>query len=203
MRLSRVVVLLFLGSTSWTQSGPVRGHGTPPCAVTEDSIFQDARICGKSREGSLSRTDLTVAGFTIGGSTLEDVAKRFPGSHQFRLTKEMEASTGICVENEQGGAVAFSSSDLVEPKVLDSIFMARAETFEKQGVKCLKAASLPADRSTKSGIRTGIAKERVLALLHIPESKGDGFQVDYTSSPEKALWLTEKSRPKDGKDGSP
>jgi hypothetical protein len=84
-----VVVLLFLCSKSWTQSRPVRGHGTPPCAVTEDSIFKDARICGKSREGSLSRTDLTVAGFTIGGSTLEDVAKLFPGSHQFRLTKEM------------------------------------------------------------------------------------------------------------------
>jgi hypothetical protein len=192
IKLFPVLAIAFLCVASGAQD-------TPSCTVAEGSIFKEARICGKGREGSLSRSDLTVAGFAIGESTLEDVAKRFPGSQQFRLTKKQEASTGICLKNDQSDAVVFSSSDLAEPRVLDSIFIARAETFEKQGAKCLKAASLPGGTSTESGIRPGIEKERVLALLHIPESKGDGFKVDYTTSPEKALWLKEKSWPKDGK----
>jgi hypothetical protein len=71
--------------------------------------------------------------------------------------------------------------------------------FAGQGTKCLKVAILPGGTSAKSGFRPGIEKERVLARHHIPESKGNDFQVDYTTSHEKALWLSEKSRPKDGK----
>jgi hypothetical protein len=63
----------------------------------------------------------------------------------------------------------------------------------------VRAANLPTAISTKNGIRLGLEKERVLALLQIPESKGTAFQVDYTTSPEKVLWLTDKSRPKDAK----
>lgn len=81
---------------------------------------------------------------------------------------------------------------------MDSIFMARAETFEKQGAECLKVTSLPGGASTESGIRLGIEKGRVLALLRIPKSKRAKFQVDYTTSPEKAPWVTEKSKPKGG-----
>jgi hypothetical protein len=170
---------------------------TPPCTVSEGSIFHEARVCGKSREGSLRKSDLTVVGFSIGDSTLEDVAKRFPGSHQFRLSKAMEAGTGICVQNERGEAVVFSSGDLAEPKILDSIYMARAETFERQGAKCLKITSFPNGASTESGIRLGMEKGRVLALLRIPKSTQAKFEVDYTTSPGKAPWVTEKSKPKD------
>jgi len=192
-----VIGLVFLCSISGAQSTPTRSQATPPCTVTEDSIFNEARICAKSRDGSLRKADLTVAGFVIGQSTLEDVGRGFPGSHQFRLTKEREASTGICVRNKSGDAVVFSSGDLAEP--VDSIFIARAETFEKQGAKCPKVATLPGGASTKSGIRLGVEKERILALLHIHQSHEPSFAVDYTTSPEKALWLTEKSKPKDGK----
>lgn len=100
-KLFAVVVLMFLCTLSSAQA-------TPACTVSEDSIFREARICGKSHEGSLRKSDLTVAGFDIGGSTLEDVAKRFPGSHHFRLSKAMEAGTGICVQNQRGEAVVFS-----------------------------------------------------------------------------------------------
>jgi hypothetical protein len=199
IKLSPVLVLVFLCPISWAQSTPTRNQATPPCTVTEDSIFKEARICAKSRDGSLSKADLTVAGFAIGESTLEDVGRRFPGTHQSGLTKDREASTGICVRTKSGDAVVFSSGDLAEPKVVDSIFMARAETFEKQGAKCLDVATLPGGASTKSGIRLGMEKERILALLHIHQSRGAGFAVNYTTSPEKALWLKEKSKPKDGK----
>jgi hypothetical protein len=111
----------------------------------------------------------------------------------------MEAGTGICIQNERGEAVVFSSGDLAEPKVLDSIYMARAETFEKQGGKCLKVASFAGGFSTESGIRLGMEKSRVLALLRIPKSTRAKFEVDYTTSPDKASWVTEKSKPKDGK----
>lgn len=187
-RLLVAVALTFLCTLAYAQA-------TPPCTVSEKSIFREARICGKSLEGSMRKSDLTVAGFSIGGSTLEDVAKRFPGSHQFRLSKAMEAGTGICVQNEQGEAIVFSSGDLAESKILDSIYMARAETFEKQGAKCLKAASFSGGASTESGIRLGMEKGRVLALLRIPKSESAKFQVDYTTAPDKAPWVTEKSRP--------
>jgi hypothetical protein len=198
IKLVPTLVLALLCPISGAQ-GTARSKFTPPCTVTEDSIFKEARICGKSREGSLRKSDLTVAGFAIGESTLEDVARRFPGSQLFKLTKEMEASTGLCVKSKRGDAVVFSSSDLVEPKFVDSIFMARAKTFEDQGAKCVDVSSLEGGASTKSGIRLGMQRERLLALLHIPQSKRAAFAVDYTTSPEKALWLTDNSKPKDGK----
>lgn len=198
-RVFFVLTLVFLCTLSGAQSTLGRAQEAPPCAATEESIFKDVRICGKSHEGSLTKADVTVAGFVIGGSTLEEVAKRFPDNHQFRLTKEIEASTGICVKNEQGEAVVFSSADLAAPRVIDSIFIANADTFEKQDAKCVGAANLPAAISTESGIRLGLEKERVLALLQIPESKGTAFQVDYTALPEKALWLADKSKPKNTK----
>jgi len=192
-KLLAAVLLVFLCALANAQA-------TPPCTVSEDSIFHEVRICGKSSEGSLRKSDLTVGGFAIGGSTLEDVAKRFPGSHQFRLSKAMESGTGVCVQNERGDAVVFSSGDLAEPKILDSIYMARAETFEKQGAKCLKVASFPG-ASTESGIRLGMEKGKLLALLRIPKSAQAKFEVDYTTSPDKAPWVTEKSKPKEGQEG--
>jgi len=194
MRLFPVITLVLL----WTHAN---AQAAPPCAVSEDSIFHEVRICGKSREGSLRKSDLTVGRFAIGGSTLEDVSKRFPGSQQFRLSKAMEGGTGICVQNERGEAVVFSSGDLEQPRVMDSIYMARAETFEKQGAKCVKVASFSGGASTESGIRLGMEKGRVLALLRIPKSKLARFQVDYTTSPDKAPWVTEKSRPKGSAQG--
>jgi len=192
---SVVIALAFLHPLCGAQGKPVRDQATPPCTVTEGSIFKEARICGKSRVGSLSKPDLIVAGFTIGESTLEQVAKRFPGSHQFRLMKEMEASAGICVKTKAGNAVVFSSGDLAAPRGLDSIFIARAETFERQGADCLEIASLPGGPSTNSGIQLGMEKARLLALLRIPQAKGGSFAVDYATSPDKAPWVSEKSKP--------
>jgi len=193
--MSKLILAVALASP-WTFANT---QTMPPCAVSEDSIFDEARICGESHEGSLRKSDLTVAGFSIGDSTLEDVTKRFSGSHQFRLSKAMEAGTGICVQNERGLAVVFSSGDLAEPRILDSIYMARAETFEEQGAKCVKVASIPGGASTESGIRLGMEKGRVFGLLGIPKSTQAKFEVDYTTSPEKAPWVTEKSKPKDDK----
>jgi hypothetical protein len=189
------VALAFLHPLSAAQDKSVREQTTLPCKVTEQSIFKEARICGTSREGSLSKSDLTVAGFTVGQSTLEEVGKRFPGTHQFRLTKEMEASTGICVKTKTRGAVVFSSGDLVAPRGLDSIFLARAETFESQGAECLEVASLPRGPSTKSGIRLGMEKGSLLSLLRISEAKGNSFAVDYKTSPDKAPWASGQSKP--------
>jgi len=181
------------------QSAPPRTQATPPCSVTEDSIFHGARICGKSREGSLGKADLTVAGFVIGESTLEDITRRFPGSHQFKLTEEMEASTGICLKSNGDDAVVFSSGDLTAPRILDSVFMAKAGTFEKQGAKCLEVTILPDGPSTKSGIRLGMRKERVLARLQVTRLQGTGFEVDYSTSPGNAPWLPLKFKASDTK----
>jgi hypothetical protein len=194
-----MLMLSFVCALPEAQDMSTRNQTTPPCSITENSIFQEARICGKSREGSLSKADLTVAGFVVGKSTLGDVIRRFPGSEQFRLTKKMEASTGICIKNKRNEAVVFSSGDFTEPKILDSIFIARAATFEKQGAKCLNAAVLPGGVSTQSGIRLGMEKQHTLQLLHISNSNGAGFALDYTTAPEKALWLQEKSKPSGGK----
>ncbi len=190
-----LLILVFLCPLCWPQAILTQVDGTPPCTVTEDSIFKEARTCGKSREGSLSKSDLTVAGFAIGESTLEDVARRFPGSRRFRLTKDEEASVGLCVKDERGTAIVFASGTSGGWSFLDSIFIAKATMFERQGAKCNEVGSLPTGVSTKSGIRLGIEKERLLALLHIPRSKGASFAVDYETSPDKAPWVSEKDRP--------
>jgi len=91
MRVLAAVGLAFLCTLSNAQA-------PPPCTVSEDSIFDEARICGKMRDGSLSKDDLTVAGFTISESSLEDVARQFPAVQKFRLGKGEEASVGLCVK---------------------------------------------------------------------------------------------------------
>jgi len=87
-KLLAAVLLVFLWVHAYAQV-------TPPCTVSEDSILHEARICGKSREGSLRKSDLTVAGFAIGGSTLEDIAKRFPGS-QCYWDKSLNTPLKMC-----------------------------------------------------------------------------------------------------------
>jgi len=169
----------------------------PPCTVSEDSIFGEARICGKMRDGSLSKDDLTVAGFTISESSLEDVARQFPAVQKFRLGKGEEASAGLCVKEKGGSAVVFASGSSGGWKILDSIYLAPAVTFEKQGAKCFEG-SLPGGASTKSGIRLGMEKNRILDRLRIARTAKPTFEVDYTTSPEKAPWVSEKSRPTDG-----
>lgn len=173
---------------------------TPPCTVSEDSIFGDARICGKMRDGSLRKDDLTVAGFTISESSLEDITRQFPAVQKFRLGKGEEASVGLCVKEKDGSAVVFASGSSGGWKFLDSIYLGPAVTFEKQGARCVEG-SLPGGASTESGIRLGMEKEKLLALLRIPMSTRAKFEVDYTTSPEKAPWVTEKSKPKEGQEG--
>jgi len=194
-RLVPVLVLAFICPLSRAQAGSVRSQGSPPCSVTEASIFKEARICGKMRDGGLAKADLTVAGLTVSESTLEDVEHQFPAAKRFRLTKDEEASVGLCVKDERGTALVFASGTSGGWKVLDSIYMAEASTFEKQGAKCSQVASLPMGASTQSGIQLGMEKERVLALLGIAKSPGANFEVDYGTSPEKAPWLSVNSRP--------
>ena len=189
-----ILVLAFLSQLFWSQAALTQANRMPPCTVSEDSIFKEVRICGKSRQGSLTKADLTVAGFAIGKSTLEDVARQFVGSSRFKLAKEGEASTGICLKTKGGDAVVFASSDLVDPRGIDSVFIAAAKTFETQGANCLEVANLQDGPSTKSGIRLGIEKERLLAILHIPPIKEATFAVDYETSPDKALWVAEESK---------
>jgi hypothetical protein len=184
------IVLAFLCTVANAQT-------TPPCSVSEDSIFAEARICGKMRNGSLRKDDLTVAGFTISESSLEDVARQFPAVQKFRLRKGDEASVGLCVKEKGGSAVVFASGSSGGWKILDSIYLAPAVTFEKQGAKCVEG-SLPGGASTKSGIRVGMEKSRLLARLSITRTAKPTFEVDYSTSPGKAPWVSEKSRPKDG-----
>lgn len=100
-KLFAAVAFLFLCTLS-------NAGTTPPCTVTEHSIFDEARICGKMRDGSLSKDDLTVAGFTISESSLDDVARQFPAVQKFRLGKGEEASVGLCVkEKGQRSCVCF------------------------------------------------------------------------------------------------
>jgi hypothetical protein len=172
-------------------------QATPPCEVSENAIFAEGRICDKMRDGSLSKGDLTVAGFTISDSSLEDVERQFPATQKFRLGKGEEASVGLCVKDKGGSAVVFASGSSGGSKYLDSIYLGPAVIFEKQGAKCVEG-SLPGGASTKSGIRLGMEKNRVLARLRIARGAKPTFEVDYSTSPDKAPWVSEKSRPTDG-----
>lgn len=194
-KLIPVLVLASLCPLSRAQAGSVRSQASPPCSVTEASIFKEARICGKMHEGGLTKADLTVAGLTVSESTLEDVEHQFPTAKRFRLTKGEEATVGLCVKDERGNAIVFGSGTSGGWKVLDSIYMAEASAFERQGAKCSQVASLPTGASTQSGIQLGMEKERVLSLLGIAQSHGANFEVDYGTSPEKAPWLSASSRP--------
>jgi hypothetical protein len=190
MRVLAAVGLVFLCTSANAQT-------TPPCTVSEDAIFAEARICGKMRDGSLSKDDLTIAGFTISESSLEDVIRQFPAAQKFRLGRGEEAPVGLCVKEKGGSAVVFASGSSGGWKFLDSIYLGPAVIFEKQGAKCVQG-SLPGGASTKSGIRLGMEKNRVLARLRIARIAKPTFEVDYSTSPEKAPWVSEKSRPTDG-----
>jgi hypothetical protein len=198
-RLITRFLLAAMSLISVAQDIPPQTQSTPSCAIDENSIFREARICGKSHEGSLAKADLTVTGFTIGYSALEDVKRRFGGSYEFKLSKEMEASTGICLKNPKGDAVVFSSGDLAEPRILSSIFLARAKILEQQGAKCLEVSKLAGNITIRSGIRLGMPKQNLLSQLRLTHSKGNAFNVDYATTPDRAPWVSTKFKLQDAK----
>jgi hypothetical protein len=170
----------------------------PPCTLKEQQIFQAARSCGDEREGSLTTQDLSVTGFSIGQSTLDDVQSGFAGSSRFRLTSEEESPIGICVRNQVGSAIVFASGYAGGWKILDSIYMADAKTFEKLGAKCATVKALPSTPSTASGIRLGLKRSRVLALLQNPQRKNSVFQISFSAKPDKAAWVSPNITPSQG-----
>lgn len=166
----------------------------PRCTVTESSIFSEIETCGKVRSGSLTREDVTVSTFGIGRSTLRDVIQRFPKAKEFRLTKEEEAAKGVCVRNAGNQAVVFASGSTGGWDVLDSIYLGDPSIFERNGAKCLVVDSL-SEISTESGIKVGMAAEDLLTHLHNATVHGSKFYINYSTSPDKAPWVSSKVKP--------
>lgn len=168
---------------------------SPVCRITEDSIFADCAISAQIRPGTMRTEDLTVEGLSIGRANLETVEGRFPGTRRFRLTKEEESPVGICVANRLGYAVVFASGYAGGWKILDSIYIAPAKSLERQGAKCMVAPSLSADLSTRSGIGPGVGRDRLRTLLPGVAIEGSFFEIDYSTSPDKAPWVSGQITP--------
>ncbi len=154
--------------------------------------------CEKTEDGTLVKQVLTVGGFMVGQATLDEVVHRFPGLKRFRLTREEESSVGVCVKNTQRQTVVFASGYAGGWKVLDSVYIAQASTLEKQGAKCLTETSLGPELSTGSGIRLGMKRDRVLSVIQDMKANGSAFQINFSTSPAKAPWVSQKIKPTEG-----
>lgn|SRR5512146_903237 len=170
------------------------------CHITEQSIFADCVTETRGRSGTMRKEDLTVEGFAIGRATLDEVEQRFPGTRRFRLVKEEESPIGICVKNRRGYAVVFASGYAGGWKILDSIYIAPFRSLERQRVPCQLVPSLSRSLSTESGISPGIERERIRALLHDAIVQGSRFEVDYSTTPNKAPWVSPQITPTTGED---
>jgi hypothetical protein len=166
------------------------------CRLAERSIFDECSI-EKTRDGTLSKRDLTVEGFAIGQSTLNDVNRRFSNGKRFRLTRGEESPIGICVKNKRGQAAVFASGSSGGWKILDSVYLAPASTVEKQGAQCFLDPSLASELATESGIRLGMERDGALSLLRAVASHSF-FQVNFITSPAKAPWVSKTITPTDG-----
>lgn len=191
------VLLCASMSSSFLQSSRIGSSSASACVITEQSIFGTCSM-EKTEHGTLAKQDLTVQGFMVGEATLDEVAHRFPGVKRFRLTREVESSVGICVKNMQGHAVVFASDYSGGWKVLDSVYIAHASTLEKQGAPCLAEQSLGPELSTGSGIRLGMKRDRVLSLLQNTKADNSTFQIDLSTSPAKAPWVSQRIKPTEG-----
>lgn len=200
MKWNLLIVLLCTSmSSNSLQASRIGQLSNNVCTVREKSIFG---TCGieRTEDGTLSKGDLTVEGFAVGDATLDEVAQRFPGVRRFRLTREEESSVGLCVKNTHGQAVVFASGYAGGWKVLDSIYIAQASTLEGQGAKCLVEQSLGLTLSTRSGIRLGMTRDRVVSILQSIKGNSPAFQISFVTSPAKAPWVSQKIRPKSGED---
>ncbi len=190
----RFLLAIAIASAVYAPAGQV----SRSCHVTEQSIFADCATGPHVHSGTMRSEDLSVEGFRIGMATLDRVEARFPGTKKFRLTKEEESPIGVCVANRRGYAVVFASGYAGGWKFLDSIYIAPVKSLEKQGAKCLVTSSLPAKLSTDSGIHPGIGPERLRALLRDAEIMDSHFEIDYSTSPDKAPWVSKELMPTQG-----
>lgn len=198
MRCCILTFLLYASlSSSSFQEGRTSSSSNSACVITERSIF-GACTTEKTEHGTLAKHDLTVQDVTVGEATLDEVAHRFPGVKRFRLTREEESSIGICIRNPQGQAVVFASGYAGGWKVLDSVYIAEASALEEQGAKCLAEQSPGAEFSTASGIHLGMERDQVLSRLQNTKAKGSTFQINLSTSPDKAPWVSQRIKPTEG-----
>lgn len=197
MRNREAQLILILAVMLLTSAHVGSGLTTPipQCRISELSIFSGCDTTEPGLSGSMSKQDLTLAGFSVGRSTLAAVAHRFPGTKRFRLTREEEAPLGICVKNKDGIAIVFASGSSGGWDVLDTIYVASAKSLEKQGAKCSSSELTPSEIATQSGIRLGATTTEIRQLLPEAAISDSAFRLRFSTRADKASWAARQVKP--------
>jgi hypothetical protein len=150
-------------------------------------VLLTARTCVASAQSQPAPKvdgNLKVLGFTLGKSTLADVRARFGKSVTRKCTSEEEASEEVCyvsAGNDQT-KVVFEAGFSGGWKQLDGFRVIAGGVEHPCYRQCPRAPQVTSTVRTEAGLKLGVTREQLLALLGAPkEVRGSELSFQWRS----------------------
>jgi len=126
---------------------------------------------------------LKILGFTLGKSTLADVEARLGKSVTRRCSADEEASNELCYLAGSGQTrVVFEAGSSGGWKVLDGYKVIAGSLQRPCYRQCPRATKVTNDVQTDGGLKLGLTRKKVIALLGPPrEIRGNKFIFEWES----------------------
>lgn len=115
--------------------------------------------------------DLRIMGFTLGKSTLADVQAKLGKSAVRKCSYEEEASSEVCYVSaaRDQTKVVFEAGFSGGWKELDGYKVIAGSVRQRCYRQCPRAAQVTRDLRTEGGLRLGMVREQLIALLGAPK----------------------------------
>lgn len=126
---------------------------------------------------------LKILGFTLGKSTLADVQAKLGKSSARRCSPKEEASKELCYQVDNGQTtLVFEAGFSGGWKVLDGYKVIAGSSRLSCYRQCPKASQVTNDVETEGGLKLGLTREELLALIGHPEEiRGNKLTFEWQS----------------------
>lgn len=140
---------------------------------------------------------LEILGFTLGKSTFADVEAKLGKSPAGRCSPGEEASIEVCYFARDGRTrVVFESGSSGGWKVLDGYEVIASNLHWPCYGQCPRASRVTSDVQTEGGLKLGLTREKLIALLGPPKkTRGNEFTFEWDSR----VAMTEKEEETESK----
>jgi hypothetical protein len=153
------------------------------CAQLPGQTRLRAGVPVQSHPGSYSARNLRILGFTLGKDTLADVEAKLGKSTARRCSSEEEASKELCYLTRKGQTrVVFESGSSGGWKVLDGYKVIAGNLHRSCYSQCPRASQVNNGVQTGGGLRLGLTRKQLIALLGPPgEIRGNKLIFEWES----------------------
>lgn len=125
-----------------------------------------------------------ILGFTLGKSTLADVESKLGKSAARKCSREEEASKEVCYisAGKNQTRVVFEAGFSGSWKELDGYKVIAGSLQRPCYRQCPRASQVPGDVQTEGGLKLGLTREQLIALLGPPKrTRGNKLSFEWQS----------------------